>query len=58
MPAKTEVNKSVFIRLPVKLIRQVDAHAQKLRESTGMNVTRTDAVRALLTQALGKKGKK
>lgn len=45
----------VFVRLPEPLIRRVDAHAKYLRSSTGMTVSRTDAVRALLTEALDAK---
>lgn len=55
----SEETEQVGFRLPTKLLKQVDAHAKYLRMSTGMTVTRTDAVRALLTEALErKKGKK
>ncbi|GMV17951.1 MAG: hypothetical protein AMXMBFR56_61750 [Polyangiaceae bacterium] len=40
--------------MPEKLVRQVDAHAKYLTQTTGMAVNRTDAVRALLTEALEK----
>jgi len=39
-------------RLPVGLVKRVDRHAKRLSEQTGMNVTRADAVRALLHSAL------
>lgn len=39
-------------RLPVSLIKRVDRHAKRISELTGMNVTRADAVRALLHSAL------
>jgi len=40
-------------RLPADLVARVDAYAGRLREQTPWaNVTRADAVRALLTQAL------
>lgn len=47
-----------MVRLTPKLVRQVDAHAKYLHMSTGMAVSRTSAVRALLTEALEKKGKR
>lgn len=50
--------KACLFRLPEKLVRQVDAHAKYLTQTTGMAVNRTDAVRALLTEALEKQGKK
>jgi predicted DNA-binding protein len=40
-------------RLPDSLVARVDAYAKRLNATTpGLDVTRTDAVRALLTQAL------
>ena len=40
-------------RLPGALVARVDAYAKRLNAATpGLDVTRTDAVRALLTQAL------
>ena len=40
-------------RLPVTLLARVDAYAKRLNDATpGLDATRTDAVRALLTQAL------
>lgn len=46
-----------MVRLTPKLVKQVDAHAKKLRAETGMVVSRTSAVHALLTEALDKRGK-
>lgn len=43
-----------MVRLTPKLVRQVDAYAKHLRETTGMAVSRTSAARALLTEALEK----
>jgi hypothetical protein len=41
------------VRLPVVLIERLDAHAARLRgESPGMEVTRSDAIRSLLTEGL------
>lgn len=46
-----------MVRLTPKLVKQVDEYARHLRKTTGMVVSRTSAVRALLTEALEKKGK-
>ena len=44
----------IAVRLPERLLRRVDAHAERLREETPewVVVTRADAVRALLLEAL------
>lgn len=55
MTAKAEKTVQIGFRLPVGLIKQIDAHAKYLRASTGMNVSRCDAVRALLTEGLEKR---
>lgn len=47
-----------MVRLTPKLVKQIDAHAKYLRDKTGMSVSRTSAARALLTEALEKKGQK
>jgi len=40
-------------RLEVDLVRRIEAHVTRLREGTpGVNVTRADALRALLLDAL------
>ena len=40
-------------RLPSALVERIDAYAEVLREQTpGMRVSRTDAVRVLLTMSL------
>ncbi len=46
---KTE---QVAFRFSLALLRRIDRHAARLRERTGMHVTRADAVRALLKRAL------
>lgn len=46
---KTE---QVAFRFTTALLRRIDRHAEHLRQTTGMNVTRADAVRTLLKQAL------
>lgn len=58
MTAMGEKTEQVGFRLPTALLKRVDAHAKRLRESTGMSVTRTDAVRELLTEALDRRAKK
>lgn len=41
------------IRLPLALIQQLDVYAATLREKTpGVNITRTDAARAIITRGL------
>lgn len=40
-------------RLPIDLLKRLDRHVKRLQEaSPGMNVSRTDAVRLLLTSGL------
>ena len=51
-PEKEETTQLAF-RLPKSLLARVDAYAKRLNAATpGLDVTRTDAVRTLLTQAL------
>ena len=51
-PEREETTQLAF-RLPASLVARVDAYAKRLNAATpGLDVTRTDAVRALLTQAL------
>lgn len=57
MSTKTD-KQEVMVRLSPKLVKQVDAHAKYLRATTGMAVSRTSAVRALLTEILEKRPKK
>ena len=46
-------DRSVTFRLPSALVKRIDAYAEVLREQTpGMRVSRTDAVRVLLTMSL------
>jgi len=43
----------ISIRLPLDLIKRLDDYAEQLRSSTpGINVTRTDAARAIITHGL------
>ena len=52
-PSIADESAVVSIRLPVDLVRRLDAYADDLRAVTpGVNVTRTDAARAILTRAL------
>jgi len=44
-----------MVRLSPKLVKQIDAHAKYLRAKTGMVVSRTSAVQALLTEVLEEK---
>jgi len=46
----------VAFRLPKPLIKKLDAYAERMaKDQPGMNVTRTDVVRILLTRALDAK---
>ncbi len=63
-PSKTGRPKSASpktltaFRLPPDLIARIDGYAERLREQTPWaNVTRADAVRALLVQALDALGR-
>ena len=48
-----EKTTQVAFRLPDDLLERLDAHAERMREAQpGVNVTRTDVVRTLLTRAL------
>ena len=43
----------VAFRLPIDLLKRIDKHAERMRDlQPGVNVTRTDVVRMLLTRAL------
>ena len=50
----TDTTKStqLGIRLPTELVAQVDLYAEQLTQQTGTKVTRSAAVRILLTAAL------
>jgi len=57
MSEKTETaeaeTKQLAVRLPVTLIERIERHAARLKRATpGVNVTRTDALRALLLDAV------
>ena len=48
-----ETTTQVAFRLPDELLRRIDRHAERMREGQpGVNVSRTDVVRMLLTRAL------
>jgi hypothetical protein len=48
-----ETTTQVAFRLPDELLERVDRHAERMREAQpGVNVSRTDVVRMLLTRAL------
>lgn len=45
--------KQLAIRLPVEVIERIERHAARLKRATpGVGVTRTDALRSLLLDAL------
>ena len=49
---RPEPTEQVAFRFSKTLLQRIDRHAERLHESTGMNVTRADAVRALLKSSL------
>jgi hypothetical protein len=50
---KKDETVQLAFRLPASLVARVDVYAKRLNAATpGLDVTRTDAVRSLLTQAL------
>lgn len=52
-PKLSEESAVISIRLPAELIRLLDQYAETLRIQTpGLNITRTDAARAILTSGL------
>jgi|GEM_PF-1690904 len=58
-PKLSEQSAVISIRLPVELIRLLDLYAENLRSQTpGLNITRTDAARAILTSSLADKNKR
>ena len=49
----SENDEQIVVRLPRALVERVDAHVEKLKkEQPGMRITRSDAVRMMLTRAL------
>jgi hypothetical protein len=52
-PKASERGVQLAFRVPAELVERLDAHAERLsREHPGLEFTRTDAVRTLLTRAL------
>lgn len=49
---------AVGFRLPTSLVEDLDRFAEKLSRQTGVNVSRTDAVKVLLNNGLRKAGKR
>lgn len=47
-----EDRRQVGFRLPEPLVQQIDAYALELGKSTGLTVSRTDAIRLLLEKGL------
>jgi predicted DNA-binding protein len=52
-PKANERGVQLAFRVPADLVQRLDAHAERLsRDNPGLEFTRTDAVRTLLTRAL------
>jgi hypothetical protein len=52
-PPKREATHQVGLRVPESLLKQIDAHAERLRRETGViTLSRTDAALALLVRGL------
>jgi hypothetical protein len=54
MTTEDEITKQIAIRLPVPLLTRLEEHAERMkRDAPGrLTVTRADAIRALLADAL------
>jgi len=51
------LKEQIVVRLPAELLERVDAVQQQMQESASFTrVTRSDAVRALLEEALNQRG--
>jgi hypothetical protein len=52
-PPQRETTHQVGLRVPESLLKQIDAHAERLRRETGViTLSRTDAALALLVRGL------
>jgi hypothetical protein len=52
-PRSSTTGTQLAIRIPKELLDRIDAHVERLcREIPGLDLTRTDAVKSLLTRAL------
>lgn len=55
----SDTTQQTAFRLPVALVKRLDAHVQKLKkEQPGLDVTRADVVRMLLTRQLDREEKR
>jgi len=54
--SKSSAMQVVPFRIPDELVKRLDKHAERLRrDQPGLRVTRADALRVLLTEALDQK---
>jgi hypothetical protein len=52
-PPRREATQQVGLRVPESILKQIDAHAERLRRETGLvTLSRTDAALALLVGGL------
>lgn len=54
--AAVEQDKQLVVRIPASLLDRIDAYMQRERDRTGYSVSRADAVRRLLGDALDAAG--
>ncbi len=57
MTTKSEKLKVVWLRMPVALVKRLDAQVARLRRGTGKRTTRGELIRTLLARGLDKKEK-
>jgi hypothetical protein len=57
--ATEEKTAQIALRLPIALLDKIERYAESLRrQSPGLSLTRSDAMRMLLTRGLGRDGRK
>jgi hypothetical protein len=55
MATKSENLKVVWLRMPLSLVKRLDARAARVRRETGKRTTRGQLIRALLSRGLDSK---
>lgn len=58
-PLPTTGTVQITFRLPVEIVRQLDAEAERIaRENFGVNVERTEIIRQIVVDAMAKRNKR